>query len=68
MVSFVLQAELKRGGVKVAIIDTISSMPALRLPFEKLIGLCHQYGCFSLIDGAHGVGAIPIDLKVRPCF
>mmetsp|Transcript_8100 Transcript_8100/g.24062 ORF Transcript_8100/g.24062 Transcript_8100/m.24062 type:complete len:441 (+) Transcript_8100:234-1556(+) len=58
-----VEAELLRGGVKVAIIDTISSMPALRLPFEKLIGLCRQHGCLSLIDGAHGVGAIPIDLK-----
>jgi len=54
---------------KLAMFDTISSMPAMRLPFERLTESCRRNNIFSLIDGAHSVGQIKIDLKsLQPDF
>lgn len=47
------------GPVKLALIDAVSSLPGCRLPFEKLVKLCKQYGTVSLVDSSHGIGLIP---------
>ncbi|KAI9819334.1 MAG: hypothetical protein M1832_004039 [Thelocarpon impressellum] len=50
------------GRVKVALLDTVVSMPGVRMPFERMVQVCRGEGVLSLVDGAHGVGHIPLDL------
>ena len=61
----------KEGGhrVRLAVLDTISSLPGVLLPWERLVDACKAEGVLSFIDGAHGVGHIELDLsKVQPDF
>ncbi len=59
----------KRWSVKVAIFDTISSLPGVRVPWERLVEVCREESILSLVDGAHGVGQIDLGLsKVQPDF
>ncbi|PTB65116.1 PLP-dependent transferase [Trichoderma citrinoviride] len=51
------------GRVRVAIFDTVMSMPGLRMPFERLAQTCREFGVLSAIDGAHGIGLIDLDLE-----
>lgn len=55
--------------VKVAIFDVVVSQPGVRFPFEALVEKCREEGVLSCIDGAHGIGHVPLDLgKLNPDF
>ena len=55
--------------VKVAVFETVVSLPGIRFPFEDLVSVCKEEGVLRLIDAAHAVGMIHIDLgRLRPDF
>ncbi len=53
--------------VKLAVLDHITSPSALVLPLERVIPDLRKNGTLVLVDGAHAIGQIPLNLKVlRP--
>jgi selenocysteine lyase/cysteine desulfurase len=47
---------------RLCIMDHITSSTALIFPVQQLIQLCKRFGIFTLVDGAHAIGQIPVDL------
>ncbi|KAH8652229.1 putative aminotransferase family protein [Xylariales sp. PMI_506] len=55
--------------LRLAICDTIISGPGARVPFERLVPALQAEGALVLVDGAHGIGHIDLDLgSLRPDF
>ena len=48
--------------VKLAIIDPISSATALVLPIKDIVADLHERGVRVLVDGAHAIGQVPLDI------
>ncbi|KAI1420959.1 aminotransferase family protein-like protein [Xylaria sp. FL1777] len=53
-----------RERVRLAVVDTVVSMPGMRVPFETLVPALQAEGALVLVDGAHGIGHVDIDLAV----
>ncbi|KZT60599.1 PLP-dependent transferase [Calocera cornea HHB12733] len=47
----------------VALIDGIASKPGVRLPWEEMVAMTKEFGVWSVVDGAHLLGQLPVDLK-----
>ncbi|KAI1173244.1 pyridoxal phosphate-dependent transferase [Nemania sp. FL0916] len=63
--------DIARAGkrARICLFDTVSSLPGVCFPFEAITKACRDAGILSLIDGAQGVGMVPINLEsVDPDF
>lgn len=60
--SAIEDAQSKGIKIRIGVIDAISSIPGVIVPWERLCALLRQHSILSLIDGAHAVGQIPLDL------
>lgn len=58
----VSEVQEQGGRVRLAVFDTVVSMPGVRVPFEALIKVCRELGVLSCVDGAHGVGHVELNL------
>lgn len=50
-------------GVKIALIDSISSATSLVFPFNELSTFFKSIGIITLVDGAHGVGCLDLNFE-----
>lgn len=49
-------------GARVAVIDHLTSITGLLLPLDDLLARCRAHGVYTLVDGAHAPGQVPLDL------
>ncbi|KAF9985511.1 hypothetical protein BGZ75_002909 [Mortierella antarctica] len=55
--------------IKLAMIDWISSIPAVVHPVKAIVDMLRSYGILVFIDGAHAIGQVPVDLSyINPDF
>ncbi|XXG95914.1 hypothetical protein Hte_002190 [Hypoxylon texense] len=56
----ILEIQSQGKTVKLAMFDTILTFPGVSFPWESLVPICKEYGIYSCIDGAHGIGHIDL--------
>ncbi|KAG0283080.1 hypothetical protein BGZ96_012551 [Linnemannia gamsii] len=55
--------------IRLAMIDWISSVPAVLHPIKALVDMLKSYGILVFVDAAHVIGQVPIDLTyLNPDF
>ncbi|CAG8920261.1 unnamed protein product [Penicillium salamii] len=55
--------------VRASVFDGIVSNPGVRFPFERITAVCREEGILSVIDAAHGIGQIHLDMEeLQPDF
>ena len=63
LLAVVEQALLKNPSIRLATFSHITSIPAIILPIKELVALCHRRNVKVMIDGAHAMGQIPINVQ-----
>jgi selenocysteine lyase/cysteine desulfurase len=60
-----IERENAKGGSKIVmcVVDALSSLPGVRLPFEAVTKLVQEHGILSLVDGAHAIGQIELNIS-----
>lgn len=48
---------------RIAVFDVVASLPGVLVPYHQLTQVCKKHSVLSLIDGAHGIGQLKIDLS-----
>ena len=64
-------AQIKAEGLRprLAVLETVVSIPAVRMPFEELLSVCRREGIMTLVDGAHSVGQFEVNLdELQPDY
>lgn len=62
-----IEAEGKRA--RICLFDVVSSSPGVCFPWIQMVKACKELNVLSLVDGAQGVGMVPLDLSaVDPDF
>ncbi|KAG0244915.1 hypothetical protein BGW41_005514 [Actinomortierella wolfii] len=67
----ILEHQAKKDGtrIRLAMVDWISSVPAIVHPVKALTDLLRSYGILVFVDGAHAIGQVPVDLTwLNPDF
>ena len=62
-VAAALAANASALNIRVAVISQISAYPAVTLPVKQLVELFHSYGIPVVVDGAHALGNVQVDLQ-----
>ena len=50
-------------GIRLALVDHITSPSALLLPVKEITAVCHSKGVQVMIDGAHSPGQVELRLR-----
>ena len=45
-----------------AVVSHVSSYPCIKLPVAELTAVSHEHSVPMIVDGAHALGNIPIDI------
>ncbi|CAK7899529.1 hypothetical protein CAAN3_04S06480 [[Candida] anglica] len=63
------ETKFQEPGIRMCLMDAVTSVPGARIPFEEITKLCRKYKILSLIDAAHGIGLLKISLlDLKPDF
>ncbi|CAG5131450.1 unnamed protein product [Candidula unifasciata] len=49
--------------IRMVILDHITSPTSIVMPVERLVDICHKHGAVVVIDGAHAIGQIPLNMQ-----
>src|ERR1700736_4922586 len=49
--------------VRLVLMDAISSLPGVRFPWEEICALCREHKIYSLVDAAHAITQIPVNIR-----
>lgn len=58
-----LKSDVGEAGVKLLVLDHIPSNTPFIVPVCNIVTLCHQHNVQVLVDGAHTLGALPLNLE-----